>query len=173
MLFGFIPVISGGNLFNVVNTRSSWKLSEAWVTRTLLSCLGGKRFPVTKLSAGKSAIKNLMSYHKWNTSNLLKWNSFSWCTHRSSHADKERACCIYSSNIWPCRMHKPLCWTAFSCSSENLLLARLSGFSSKSASLADLQKRRGDCQGFFLEMMLMAQQDYLRSFSNIIKVSVL
>lgn len=26
--FGWTPVISGGNLFNVVNKRGSWKLSE-------------------------------------------------------------------------------------------------------------------------------------------------
>lgn len=175
MQFGFIPVISGGNLFNVANTCSSWKLSsEAWVERPLLSCFGESSFPFTELSAGRSAIKNSMSYLKWNTSNLLKWNSFSWFTHGSLHGDKEHECRIYSSNIWSCRMHEPLCWTGFSCRSENLLSARLGGFSNKSASLLLIRKRDvGTMKDFFLEMMLMAQQDYLRSFSNIIKVSVL
>lgn len=174
MRFGFIPVISGGNLFNVVTTCSSWKLPEAWAERTLLSCLGEGSFPFTKLSSGRSAIKNWMSYLKRNTSHLLKWNSFSWWIHGSSHEDKDHECRIYSSNVWTCRMHKPLCRRGFSCRSENLLSARLGGFSSKSPSPLLICKRDvGTMKDFFLEMMLMAQQDYLRSFSNVIKVSVL
>lgn len=174
MRFGFIRGISGGNLFNFVNTCSSWKLSEAWVETTLLRSLGESSFSFTQLSAGKPAIKNLTSYLKSNTSDLLKWNQFSWCTHGNLHGDKECECCIYSSNIWSRRTCNSLCSTGFSCGSEKLLSARLGGFSSKPASLLLIRKTEvGTMKDFFLEMMLMAQQDYLRSFSNIIKVSVL
>lgn len=66
--FGFTPGISGGNLFNLVNKCSSWKLS-AW-GRTLV-----KAALLLLIPAGRSTIKTLMAYLKWNTSKPSKMNS--------------------------------------------------------------------------------------------------
>lgn len=70
---------------------------------------------------------------------------------------------------------QPWCRADFSCRSENLLPESLGPPTAASHGPASLAEpfSAGPMEELFLEMITMAQENYLRSFSNIIKVCVL